>query len=300
MKRQIFFLVFLFLMGTCGFSAGALTEQISQIENSYFGYNFPSDSDIKRIERLEKAVYGKLSQGSEVKRAQKLYNDLQANLSVDESDYSTSSTPEELPEAEKDVRYPVVDKIEQKVFKKTYQNEDIYLRLSRLEKQVFKKESNSSLNERVDNLRNTILGSVALNDEAVNIRGYDPLNDSDDDLSDNSHYNYYSPQNTRNRVAKPDFRTYDTAQNYDLDMLEKTVFNRKFSGETPAQRLARLENSVFNKTFSDADDSRIQRLLAATTAQKTSRNYDNNTLMQRLNTGMQIGGIILMVLAMIL
>ena len=85
-----------------------------------------------------------------------------------------------------------------------------------------------------------------------------------------------------------------------LNRLEKTVFNRKFSGETSAQRLARLENSVFSKTFSDADDSRIQRLLAATTAQKTSGNYDNNTLMQRLNTGLQIGGIILMVLAMIL
>ncbi len=300
MKRQILLLVFLFLFGACSFAAGALTEQISQIEKSYFGYNFPSDSDARRIERLERAVYGVTYQGSEVKRTQKLFNDLQANLSVEDAQEASSYQEEELPEAEKDVRYPVVDKIEQKVFKKTYHNEDIYLRLSRLEKQVFKKESDSSLNERVDNLRNTILGAVALNDDAITLEGYDPLGAAADIGADESRYNYYTPQNTKNRISEPDYETYNTARNYDLDMLENTVFNRKFSGEPASQRLARLENSVFRKTFSDADDSRIQRLLAATTAQKTSKHYDNNTLMQHLNTGIQIGGIILMVLAMIL
>ena len=85
-----------------------------------------------------------------------------------------------------------------------------------------------------------------------------------------------------------------------MDMLEKEVFGQKYSNEPVKMRLARLENSVFQKTFSGSEDARIQRLLATTTAKKTARYYDNNKLMQHLNTGIQIGGIILMVLAMIL
>ena len=121
-------------------------------------------------------------------------------------------------------------------------------------------------------------------------------------FSDESRYNYYTPQNTRNRVAGPAsrFRTDASDANYDLDMLESEVLGRKFANEPVENRLARLENSVFQKTFSGSEDARIQRLLATTTAKKTARYYDNNKLMQHLNTGIQIGGIILMVLAMIL
>lgn len=309
MKRILLILVFLFSINSFCFAGGALTEQIAQIEKNYFGYDYPNESDIKRIERLEKAVYGTTYQGSQVQRTQKLFNDLQANIALaDESPQETlGEYQEELPAAEKDVRYPVVDKIESKVFKKTFQNEDIYLRLSRLEKQVFKKESKSSLSERVDNLRSSVLGAVSANDDVITLDGYDPyepMGVSGDLPEDEGQYNYYSPQNTKNRVAKPDFgykKSYgDEMESYDIDMLESSVLNRKFAGEPASRRLARLENSVFQKTFSDSEDARIQRLLAATTAQKTSKHYDNNRLMQNLNTGIQIGGIILMVLAMIL
>ena len=57
---------------------------------------------------------------------------------------------------------------------------------------------------------------------------------------------------------------------------------------------------MFERTFSDDEEARIQRLLAVTTAQKTSSEYDSNKWSQRLNAGMQIGSILLMVLAMIL
>ena len=47
------------------------------------------------------------------------------------------------PKADAGIKYPVVDKLEEKVFKKAYPDDDIYLRLSRLEKQTFKKKAPS-------------------------------------------------------------------------------------------------------------------------------------------------------------
>lgn len=297
-----------------------LTAQIDRIEKSYFGYDYPNEGNLTRLERLEKAVYGSVSTMNQTQRVQRLYRDLQTGTTPPQTanvaQAQTADAQEELPPAEKDVKYPVVDKIEQKVLKKTYVNEDIYLRLSRLEKQVFKKESNTklSLSERVDNLRMSVLGNSALKDDSIALDGYDPRSsfqnesgaDEDSDFSD-SRYNYYTPQNTRNRIASPSMgaaglsrSSSSDPQSYDVEGLESSVLGKKFSGEPIDNRLARLENSVFQKTFNDNEDARVQRLLAATTAQKTAGQYDNNKMMQRLNTGMQIGGVILMILAMIL
>ena len=210
--------------------------------------------------------------------------------------------------ADSDVKYPVVDKIEQKVFNKDYSSEDIYKRLSRLEKQIYKKESSAPLNERVDKLRASVLANArVMSDSSIALEEYDPeMTGTATDFgtfSDESHYNYYSPQNTKNRVASPTQNIDSSGFSsgfYDIDMLEKEVFGKKFQNDPLERRLARLENAVFQKTFSDSEDARIQRLLATTTAKKTAGHYDNNKLMQHLNTGIQIGGIILMVLAMIL
>ena len=205
-----------------------------------------------------------------------------------------------------------MDKLEQKVFKTTYPNDDIYNRLSRLEKQTFKKESTLSLNERVDALRGRILGGEKIATTEINPYTEEIILENGkkyygmDSNSEDSQYNYYSYENSKNRVQKvlPENSDNDfssaVGQNYDLDILEKQLFGKRFTEELPSQRLTRLENKVFERTFSDSDDSRIQRLLAVTTAQKTSKEYDSNRWAQRLNAGMQIGSILLMVLAMIL
>ena len=228
----------------------------------------------------------------------------------------TVPTPQQTkdigPKADAGIKYPVVDKLEQKVFKTTYANEDIYARLSRLEKQTFKKESTLSLNERVDALRGRILGGEKIATTEINPYTEEIILENGkkyygmDSNNNNSNYNYYSYENSKNRVQKvlPENSSNDfssvTGQNYDLDILEKQLLGKRFTEESPSQRLTRLENKVFERTFSDSDDSRIQRLLAVTTAQKTSKEYDSNRWAQRLNAGMQIGSILLMVLAMIL
>lgn len=219
------------------------------------------------------------------------------------------------PAAEAGIKYPVVDKLEQKVFNKTFENEDIYVRLSRLEKQTFKKESTLSLNERVDALRDKILGGARIaaaeinpvTEEIILDDGSKYVGGLDDDA--NSHYNYYSYESSKNRVPEIQSKFEDDettgysssySQNYDLDVLEKQLFGKRFAQEPPSARLTRLENKVFQRTFNDDNDSRTQRLLAVTTAQKTSKEYDSNKWAQRINTGIQIGSILLMVLAMIL
>jgi hypothetical protein len=168
---------------------------------------------------------------------------------------------------------------------------------------VYKKENEGSLNERVDRLRAFAAGNESAThtaDSAAYGEHGMPSGQFGDNLNEQQ-YNYYTPQNTKNRIAEAGPPTdYENLQLYDLDALEKSILGKKFPDEPAANRLARLENSIFRRTFSDDKEARIQRLMAAATAQKTSKHYDSNKFSQYLNSGLQIGGILLMILAMIL
>ncbi len=327
MKKIILYLIAVFLVlppAVPAFCVDNITAKLNEIEKSYYGFTY-TDSTETRLSRLEKSVYGSASKKPQKTRVEKLYRDL--SLGVTSGAAAPLNTQNDIgPKADAGIKYPVVDEMEKRVFKKAYVSDDIYARLSRLEKQTFKKESTLSLNERVDALRSRILGGKENRADSVEI---DPAKEeivlengqkyygdegkasgfNIDELGDNSHYNYYSYESSKNRIPDPytqnniytegDYSEH-YAQNYDLDMLEKTVFGKRYSDELPSKRLARLESKVFDRTFSDEEESRIQRLLAVTTAQKTSQEYDSNKWARRLNAGMQIGSILLMVLAMIL
>ncbi len=328
MKKNIMYFVVFFLLLLTGypvFCADNISVRLAEIEKSYYGFTY-SDSPESRLARLEKSVYGSTSKKPQKTRVEKLYKDLNLDAAAKTPAASNAPSKDIGPKADANIKYPVVDEMEKMVFKKAYENEDIYARLSRLEKQTFKKESTLSLNERVDALRSRILRGKENKADTVEI---DPVREeivlengqkyfgdegkasgfNINEPDENSHYNYYSYENSKNRIPDPYTQNniYDEgdyaeqyAQNYDLDMLEKTVFGKRYSDELPSKRLARLESKVFDRTFSDGEDSRIQRLLAVTTAQKTSQEYDSNKWARRLNAGMQIGSILLMVLAMIL
>lgn len=311
------------------FCADYLTTKLNEIEKSYYGYT-TSGTIETRLSKLEKAIYGIPSQKPQKNRIEKLYNDLNITTSTGAAApvNQTAAKSDIGPKAEAGIKYPVVDKMEQKVFKKAYINDDIYVRLSRLEKQTFKKESTLSLNERVDALRSKILGGSQneftnteidpVKEEIVLENGekyygdYTNNNFKKYEYKDNSNYNYYSYENSKTRIPEAqshyndkfssDGRAYAEkyAQSYDLDILEKNILGKRYTSDAPSKRLARLESKVFERTFSDSEEARIQRLLAVTTAQKTSQEYDSNKWARRINAGMQIGSILLMVLAMIL
>ena len=301
-----------------------VASKIGEAEKSFFGYTYQGSNE-SRLSRLENNLYGKTNTASQKQRIEKIYKDMAlakpAGGAAPVQPQSQQVSADIGPKAEAGIKYPVVDKLEEKVFNKSYPDDDIYLRLSRLEKQTFKKESTLSLNERVDALRSQILGgdstAVAeidpVTEEIVLNNGKKYIEHPYFGSGDNaSHYNYYSYEGSKNRIPAQnsfeDDNSYNYtettgeryAQNYDLDILEKQLFGKRFVQEPSSKRLARLENKVFQRTFDDNDEARTQRLLAVTTAQKTSKAYDSNKWAQRLNTGIQIGSILLMVLAMIL
>lgn len=330
---SLFFVMFLVnLFSHSAFCQSQYGAKLSEIEKNYYGYTFGGD-DESRLTRLEQAVYGSTIKQSTQSRVNKLYKDL--NISTQSSKLTTggaapvnnskSFVQNIGPKADSNIKYPIVDKMEQQILQKTFANEDIYNRLSRLEKQVFPNQNKStlSLNERVDALRGKILGGTKV--ATVDI---DPMTEEivlengrkyygDDDAKSyfnkmneeqSSNYNYYSYENSKSVVPETSSQNLGDngvladkyAQSYDLDILEKNLLGQRYTSETSSKRLNRLESKVFQRTFSDSDEARIQRLLAVTTAQKTSQEYDSNKWARRLNAGMQIGSILLMVLAMIL
>lgn len=319
-KKSFVLLCVVSLLSSSVFCADDVLNKLNEIEKSYYGYTFVG-SNISRLNRIEKDLYGTNSSKSQNERVNAIYKDLNLGLNIANVSQTLQNSTKQInsnfsdigPKAESGIKYPVVDKLEQKVFKKSYVNDDIYLRLSRLEKQVFKKESTLSLNERVDALRDKLLGGSSL--AAVDI---DPSSEEiilengqkyvDKNINKyNSNYNYYSYENSKNRIPEIQSPKYENivddetyTQSYDLDILEKQLFGKRYASELSSKRLARLENQLFQRTFNDDDEARIQRLLAVTTAQKTSQEYDSNKWARRLNTGIQIGSILLMVLAMIL
>ena len=79
------------------------------------------------------------------------------------------------------------------------------------------------------------------------------------------------------------------------------MLRNDYQNENITERLSRLENKLFKKTFdSDSDISRLQRIMVAYDAKKDSYKYDNNKKMQNMATVSQLGGILLMILAILL
>lgn len=316
-KKLVLSIAALWILSSSSLAADYITTKLNEIEKYFYGYT-NKGSEISRVARVEKDLYGQTSSQSLKSRVDKIYKDMNLGGSTgaaapvkENQSFQKTEAKDIGPKADAGIKYPIVDKLEQKVFKKSYENEDIYDRLSRLEKQVFPDKQNNntlSLNERVDMLRNKLLSEPRLADvdidpyreEIILENGQKYLGDSD------SQYNYYSYETSKNHISQPaqpsyfDDEAVGYAQNYDLDVLEKQLFGKRFAQEPPSKRLARLESSLFQRTFSDNEENRIQRLLAVTTAQKTSQEYDSNKWARRLNTGIQIGSILLMVLAMIL
>ena len=86
-----------------------------------------------------------------------------------------------------------------------------------------------------------------------------------------------------------------------LSSIEKAIYKTKYENEPTSQRLSRIESSVFGTNFSqDSESERIARISSAINAQQSAKRYDSNRFGQNMATAMQIGTIILMVLACIL
>jgi len=330
--KQIGILFFIFaflLLGDKCFAVSQFSASLTRMEKSLFGVDYSSQDDSARLKRLEGVVYGAPSSSPVSQRVDKLSKDLAADVmgqeikpKKDTFDEEESGPREAIPKADSSVNYPAVDKLEKKVFNKDFKTTDINQRLANLEQNVFKKTYNDDLNSRVDRLKMAVapdkVAQSADSDEDSDSNSYADPDDNagsknlykpDDILGENSPgQDWLSPQK-RNQFV-PDYNSqnsvlddYQGSSDVDIPLaaLEKSVLRKSFPNDTVSNRLTRLEMKVFNSTFVDDDpQTRLDRVSSAYQAQKTSKRYDSNKFAQHSATAMQVGAILLMILAAVL
>jgi len=305
MKRiVILFFVFVFLAGGEGTSAqGQFSSLISKMENSLFGINYDSQSDELRLKRIEEVVYGTTSTKALPLRVQKLKNDLGVDFigqkikpAKDTFAEDDSIEKEDVVKADSNVNYPIVNMLESEVFQKEYKTTEINKRLSNLEQKTFKRIYSDDLNSRVERLKAAVMPDNRVGDSSSSY-------DSDDFISQNqsSPDDYFnSPGYNKNSSVLDELPSTSGIQ-VPLSALEKSVLKKSFPDDPTSNRLSRLEAKVFNTSFvQDDEEVRLDRLSSAYRAKKSSKKYDSNKMSQKMSTAVQIGAMLLMVLAFVL
>lgn len=322
MKKIILFVTLAIILNNTAFALTATQTTLGKIEDSLYGFQYNNEKDITRLDRIETTVYGSPSTKSAGERLAKLKTDLAADLIGQEitpvedtfADPQDSYKTEEPPKAASNVSYPAVDEMEQKIFKKTFPKDDIVQRLSNLEKKTFNKTYNDDLSTRVDRLKAEIRPDSLMNNSIA--QSSNSFFDRDDivPLGSDFHMNKYDQPD---RFNYNDFNARQNAMFQDnyyddygmpkstkkasLSTVEKKLLKQNYDKDTMENRLARIEQYMFGTVF-DSDDqhTRAERISSAYNAQKSSGKYDTNKFAQHMTTGVQIGMLILMVLACIL
>lgn len=291
---------------------------LDKIEKSLYGFTYPDDSDSARLNRIEEKVYGQKSSASEKARIARLKKDLNADLMGQEiepkedtfmSDDDYIVYEKEPAEASK-MDYPAIDELEKQVFKKEFKNENIKTRLSKLEKETFKKTyENDDLSTRVDRLKAKIRPQSFLAN-GMHQQENNFYTSPADRMAQDYHlsqygspfdFDYDSYNSSKNSIDDDNPPAFHSAKPLNLSKIEKQIYHKKFENEPTSKRLTRIETTVFGTSFpNDNESERIQRLSSAIQAQKSAKKYDSNKFSQNVATAVQIGTLILMVLACIL
>ena len=193
-----------------------------------------------------------------------------------------------------------LSKIENSILGIDYSNQKTEKRLDRIEEYVYGHKNTGNNNTRLQKLAKDLNADVigqeiepcenTMQTEpeeiADNSVDYPILDDVEKKLSLKSNKN----QTLHSRLVA-----------IEQNMFKKVFDTDDFPDENNNDRLARLENCVFDTEFYyDNEQDRIDRLESAVKAKKTANRYDNNKFQQRLNAALQIGTMVLMVLAFIL
>lgn len=297
--KILFVLIMIISVNSQGFAVTP-AQNLALIENHIFGYESANLSEQERLNNIEKFVYGATQNNSVQDRLANLNSDLGVDVNSNSSttyagesdghnyqDYANEPT-------DSTAQYPVVDNIEEAILQQTYKTENIYKRLDRLEKKVYGKVSTGSLSERVEKL-STLVSPITPKQKSY-----------DDYMANNDEYNYFSPSTNGNPMSMSGSNYIpetlpSAAKSEALLTLEQNILGKTYIADSTSRRLSRLEKRMLNKDFaSEPDEFRIERLATVANAQQSSQTFGESKLMQHLSTGIQIGGMILMFLAMIL
>lgn len=262
--------------------------EISKIENELYGFDYINDELSKRVSRLEKSIYGREFSGDINKRIKNISKDMFSDLIGNEITPSEDTFIEEENIADNTVSYPIVDEIETKLFQKTFKNRDFHSRIVAIERELFGKIYDvDDYSKRMDRIKAEVLPERLAREKVF---GYDNTDEviNSVDLSglNNNRFSTQMPYGQENYT-----RPYANYGDYT-------------GGASPLSyddELAQLEYNTFGTEFSNDDtQTRIKRLNSANKAKKSSSRYDNAKFQQRMSTAMEIGAMLLMILAMIL
>ncbi len=308
--KKVVLLYFLILFCTNLSFASTYTPTLEKIENILYGFNYATEADESRLIRIENSVYGFASSGSIANRIAKLKNDISAEqigkeITPTEDTFADESETwlEEGPIADANIQYPAVDELERIAFNQSFPNKDIKQRLSDLEDKTFSEIYNDDLATRVDRLKAKLK----------------PRSFMDNLIAQSSNEFYYdevAPLETDyhlERYESPvefDYDAYNSGQTRgsffpvkkaNIATVENSILKRSYQHDDMQNRLSRLENAMFGTKF-DGDDeqTRLNRISSAYKAQKSATKYDSNKFSQNMSTAVQIGSMLLMILACIL
>lgn len=304
MKKILLSIIFInLLFAPCTFAASN-TEILNKIENSLFGFEYNNEDEASRVNRIEENVYGTVSNGDLNKRIAKLNKDLGAELYGQEIEPCEDTLAREEEEQEvlssedPNIDYPVINELEKSVFNKEFKNMKVKDRLAQLEKKVFTKDyAADDLSTRVDRLREQVRPQgleqqLANAVDTYHTEGYYPPPIDYDGMTIGGTSSSYDSDSYSFPMA---------GRKVNLSTVENALYHQNFKNESMSNRLARVEQSMFGESFEDQDEkTRIGRISSAFNAQKSASKYDSNRFAQNMSTAMQIGTMILMILACIL
>ena len=273
------------------------TSTISKIENEIFGFEYKNDTLQNRLTRLEKNVYGKTLSGDINKRIKSLSKDMSADvigLEIDPSEDSFNKSDDIA--ADSTVNYPIVDEIEQKLFNKTYKDRDFHTRIVTIEKKMFGKVYDvDDYSTRMDRIKAEIMPETLADTSRFDNEYRDNRQNklSSNDLG-GSLFNRFSMPFGQKNYTRPYSNYGDSYTTGAASPIQ--TYNSNLNDE-----LSKMEFDTFGTEFSNEDSaSRIKRLNSVNKAKQSASKYDSNKFSQKMSTAMEIGAMILMILAMVL
>ncbi len=310
MKKYIL-VISVLLSINCAIAASQYSAVLDKLENSLYGFTYTTSDDASRLSRIEESVYGQ-------SRPNKSINERIANLNKDMSveqigheitpkedtfaeeqdSYKDTIAEEQMPPAGANVDYPSINELERQVFNKEFKNQDLNSRLANLEKKSLGQTyDNDPFSSRVERLQ-AKLKPKSFMDNNIAQSSNDFYDGDTITLDKNYSLDEYQP-------PEFDYDAYNARnikpERVNLASVEKSIFKKSFNGDSTDNRLSRLESTMFGTTFNtDTQEDRLNRIASAYKAQKTASRYDSNKFSQNMATAMQIGTILLMILACVL
>ena len=292
MNKQIFKYIITSIFILSCFEVFAIDSKLaSKIENNLYGFSYENESDEKRLARLETSVYGNFKTGNIEKRFNNLKKDLSAEVIGNEITPSRDTFLEEEKLVEdSSVNYPIINEIEEKLFNKTYKNRDLHTRIVTIEKKLFGKVYDvDDYSTRMDRIKAEIMPSTIANNRFEHEYRDNRVNSND--ISGTTFSRFSMPFGQKKYV-----RPYTNYGDEFIGGAAPIDNNENLNNE-----LSKLEMETFGTEFSNEDSTtRIQRLNSVNKAKKSSSKYDSQKFSQRMSTAMEIGAMILMILAMVL